>query len=57
MNLTAQVQYDEKELRLDFDPDVTASLRIAGEENPRAFNLDGQLVMSNASGGIGFEAL
>jgi len=55
-NLAAQVQYDEKELRLSFAPDVTASLRIAGEENPRAFNLGGQLVMSNTSGGIGFEA-
>jgi hypothetical protein len=35
-NLAAQLQYDEKELRLSFAPDVTASLRIAGEENPRA---------------------
>ena len=55
-NLAAQVQYDEKELRLSFAPDVTTSLRVAGDENPRAFNLGGQLVVSNNSGGIEFEA-
>ncbi len=55
-NLAAQMQYDEKELRLSFAPDVTTSLRIAGDENPRAFNLGGQLVVSNATGGIGFDA-
>jgi hypothetical protein len=55
-NLAAQVQYDEKELRVSFAPDVTTSLRIAGDENPRAFNLGGQLVASNTSDDIGFEA-
>jgi len=55
-NLAAQMHYDENELRLSFAPDVTTSLRIAGDENPRAFNLAGQLAVSNATGGIGFDA-
>ena len=55
-NLAAQMQYDEKELRLSFAPDVTTSLRIAGDENPRAFNLAGQLAVSNTTGGIEFKA-
>ena len=56
MNLAAELQYDEQELRVSFDPKVSASLRIAGDENPRAFNLGGDLVAPKISGGIHFEA-
>ena len=54
-NLAAKLQFDEKELRVSFDPAVSASVRFAGDENPRAFNLGGDLVAARSSGGMHFE--
>jgi hypothetical protein len=31
------LQYDDQELRVSFDPAVSTSLRIAGDEHPRAY--------------------
>jgi uncharacterized protein YhdP len=55
-NLAARLQYDENALRVSFDPDVSASLQAVGDENPRVFNLAGDLVAPNISGALEFEA-
>jgi hypothetical protein len=45
--LTARVHLDDQELRIAFDPAEPATLRLPGEQEPRAFKLSGELAVLN----------
>ncbi len=57
-DLAARLQYNASELRVTFDPLVTATLRIAGGGEPRPLKLGGQLVVRHSAdaAGLRFEA-
>jgi hypothetical protein len=45
--LAARVFVDDEELRIDFDPAETTTLRLPGEHEPRAFRLSGEFAVLN----------
>jgi hypothetical protein len=58
VDLAARLQYGASELRLTFDPEVTATLRMAGAGEARPLNLGGQVVVLNSedAAAVRFEA-